>query len=154
MNSGLAAKIAADAVIVKTLATDFANASAAAAPGVCSQLQGALGVYQADQQQVLQLAQVSDTNTQAKITLLVGLSINVFSIIVSLIPSCQKAALARAERRAAVTEPPMPARIFVVTYNNIMVAKTGNLVVDNATHGLQIHQHGKATRILTLGYAK
>jgi hypothetical protein len=47
MNAGLAAKIAADVVILKTLATDFANASATAAPGVCSQMQAALGVYQA-----------------------------------------------------------------------------------------------------------
>src|SRR5580692_8429849 len=63
LNSGLEAKIDGDANAVKTLAGDFAQASAASAPGACQQLQAAVSTYQADQQLVLQAAQVSDSNT-------------------------------------------------------------------------------------------
>src|SRR6202451_4808938 len=70
VNSELAAKINADATVIKTLATDFAKASSGSAPGVCQQLQAAVGAYQSDQALVLQAAQVKDANTQSKITLL------------------------------------------------------------------------------------
>jgi len=49
VNSNLAAKINADAAVIKTLAADFAKASSGAAPGKCSQLQAAVADYQADQ---------------------------------------------------------------------------------------------------------
>src|ERR1700680_3141932 len=64
VNANLAAKISADATIIKTLAGDFAKASSGSAPGICQQLQAAVNVYQADQQLVLQIAQVGDPNTQ------------------------------------------------------------------------------------------
>ena len=73
LNSNLAAKINADATAIKTLAADFAKVSSGSAPGVCQQLQAAVSAYQADQQLVLQVAQVSDSNTQTKIMLLTGL---------------------------------------------------------------------------------
>src|SRR5271165_4419190 len=60
VNTNLEAKINADATVIKTLAGDFAKASSSAAPGVCSQLNAAIGDYQADQALVLQVAQVSD----------------------------------------------------------------------------------------------
>lgn len=69
-NASLAAKVDADSVAIKTLAGDFAEVSAESEPGVCQQLQAAVSAYQADQQMVLQVAQVSDPNTQTKITLL------------------------------------------------------------------------------------
>jgi hypothetical protein len=72
VNSALAAKVTSDATDIKTLASDFAAASSASAPGICQALQSAVSVYQADQQLVLQVAQVSDSNTQTKITLLAG----------------------------------------------------------------------------------
>jgi hypothetical protein len=57
----------------KTLAFAFSIAISLvvtqSAPGVCQQLQAAIGAYQTDQQLVLQVAQVSDLNTQTKITL-------------------------------------------------------------------------------------
>src|ERR1019366_2785949 len=47
MNSNLAAKINADATVIKTLAGDFAKASSGSAPGVCQQLQAAVSAYHA-----------------------------------------------------------------------------------------------------------
>src|ERR1700687_1781781 len=64
VNSNLAAKINADATVIRTLAADFAKASSGSAPGVCQQLQAAVSAYQADQQLVLEVAQVSDSKTQ------------------------------------------------------------------------------------------
>src|ERR1019366_593099 len=49
VNNNLKAKINAAAKITKTLAGDFAKASSGSAPGVCQQLQAAVGTYQADQ---------------------------------------------------------------------------------------------------------
>src|SRR5271163_3433082 len=60
-NSNLVAKINTDAAIIKTLASDFAQASSGSASGICQQLQAAVSVYQTDQQLVLQVAQVSDS---------------------------------------------------------------------------------------------
>src|SRR5271168_2183796 len=51
-SSNLSAKINADAADIETLAADFAKASSGSAPGVCQQLQAAVGAYQADQQLV------------------------------------------------------------------------------------------------------
>ena len=92
MNNNLAAKINADATDIKTLAADFAKASSGSAPSVCQQLQAAVNVYQADQQMVLQVAQVSDSETQTKITLLAGLIAGTVNAITAVIPSCQDAA--------------------------------------------------------------
>jgi len=89
VNSNLEAKINADAAVIKTLAGDFAKASSSAAPTVCSQLQAAISTYQADQQLVLSAAQVSDLNTQTKITLLAGLVADTVQSIAAVIPACQ-----------------------------------------------------------------
>src|SRR5580700_10260289 len=95
MNSNLAAKINADATDIESLAADFAKASSDSAPGVCQQLQAAVGVYQADQQMVLQIAQVSDSETQTKITLLAGLVAGTIDAITAVIPSCQNGVSSR-----------------------------------------------------------
>ena len=92
VNANLEAKINADATVIKTLAGDFAKASSGSAPGVCQELQGAVSAYEADQQLVLQVAQVSDPGTQTKIVLLTDLVGGTISAIAAVIPSCQKAA--------------------------------------------------------------
>jgi hypothetical protein len=136
VNSNLEAKINADAAVIKTLAGDFAKASSSAAPTVCSQLQAAISTYQADQQLVLSAAQVSDLNTQTKITLLAGLVAGT----VQSIGQTFKAA------------PPYGLSTFVTHYNSILVAPTGNKAVDAATRKLQVHQHSKIVREVTFGW--
>jgi hypothetical protein len=146
MDSNLAAKINADATVIKTLAGDFAKASSGSAPGVCQQLQAAVEAYQADQALVLQVAQVSDSKTQTKITLLANLIAGTVQAITAVIPSCQ--ANAQASFNAP---PPYSVSTFADHYNSILVAPTGNAAVDAATPALKIHRHSKLVRAVTFG---
>jgi hypothetical protein len=147
VNGNLAAKISADAIVIKTLAADFAQASSGSAPGVCQQLQAAVSAYQVDQQLVLQVAQVSDSNTQTKITLLADLVAGTVNAITAVIPSCQNAAATRRMK----TAPSYSAYTFADHYNSILVAKTGNAVVDAVTPKLKLHRHSKLVRSVTFG---
>jgi hypothetical protein len=147
MNSNLAAKINADAAVIKTLAADFVKASSASAPGVCQQLQAAVSAYQTDQQLVLQAAQVTDSNTQTKITLLSDLVASTLDAITAVIPSCQNASAARSMKAA----PPYNAATFADDYNSILLSPTGNAAVDAATPKLKLHRHSKFFRSVTFG---
>jgi hypothetical protein len=147
MNTNLEAKINADATVIKTLATDFAKASSGSAPGVCQELQAAVSAYQADQQLVLQAAQVSDSNTQTKITLLANLVAGTVNAITAVIPSCNDAAASRNLK----AQPPYSISTFAAHYNSILVAPTGNPAVDAATRKLKLHQHSKLVRAVSFG---
>jgi len=147
VNSNLAAKINADAAVIKTLAADFAKASSGAAPGKCSQLQAAVADYQADQALVLQVAQVSDPNTQTKITLLANLVAGTVDAITAVIPSCQNAASTQSMKAT----PPYSVSTFADHYNSILVAKTGNAAVDAMTPKLKLYRHSKFVRAITFG---
>jgi hypothetical protein len=147
VNSNLAAKINADAAAVKTLAAGYATATSSAAPGVCSQLQAAVSTYQADQQLVLQVAQVSDPKTQTKIMLLANLVAGTVDAITAVIPSCQDAA----SPQGVKSVPAYGISTFVEHYNSILVAKTGNAAVDAATPRLKLHRHSKLARTVTFG---
>ena len=145
MNSELAAKINTDSSAIETLASDFAKFSSLAAPGMCSQLDAAIGTYQQDQQTVLQLAQVSDQATQMKIVLLSGLVAGTIEAITAVIPSCQ------ANTQVLKAAPPLNVKNFATSYNAILVAKTGNAAVDALTPKLVIHRHSKFVRVVTVG---
>ena len=147
VNGTLAAKITADAAAVKTLAADFAKVSAESAPGVCQQLQAAVSAYQAAQQLVLQVAQVSDSNTQTKITLLANLVAGTVNAITAVIPPCQNAAATRSIKFASLYS----VSTFTAHYNSILVAKTGNAAVDAATPKLKLHRQSKFARSVTFG---
>lgn len=150
MNSGLQAKINTDAASIKSLAADFAKASSAAAPSVCSQLDAAIQAYSADQSQVLQLAQVSDPATQTKITLLLNLVTGTVAAITAVIPSCQNAAVVKSFR---ASKPPLSVANFVSEYNAILVVPVPNQNVNARTKQLKLHQHSKLVRYATFGYA-
>src|ERR1700716_400845 len=147
VNANLAAKIDADATSIKTLAGDFAKASSGSAPGVCQQLQAAVNVYQADQQLVLQIAQVGDSNTQTKITLLADLVAGTVDAILAVIPSCQNVAVTRNMK----TAPSYSVSTLADHYNSILLAPTGNAAVDAATPSLKLHRHSKLVRAVTFG---
>jgi len=147
VNGDLAAKINADATLIKALAADFAKASSGSAPGVCQQLQAAVSAYQADQELVLSVAQVSDPNTQTKITLLADLVAGTVNAITAVIPSCQNAAAIRSTK----ITPLYSVSTFADHYNSILVAKTGNAAVDAVTPKLKIHHHSKLVRSVTFG---
>ncbi len=147
MNSSLAAKISGDATAIKTLAGDFAKASSQSAPGVCQQLQAAIGAYQADEQLVLQVAQVSDANTQTKITLLSNLVAGTVEAITAVIPACNNASSSGSFRAA----PPYSVSSFAAHYNEILLTPTGNAAVDAATAKLKLRRHSELARSVTFG---
>jgi len=147
-DGNLVAKIDTDAAAIKTLAADFAKDGST---NVCSTLQLAIATYAADQKLVLQVAQVSDPNTQTKITLLADLVTGTVQAITAVIPSCQvPASLAKSFK----AEPPLKVRIFVSEYNKILVIKTGKKEVDALTPKLVIHEHSKFARYVTAGGLK
>lgn len=143
MNSNLATKINGDAAVIKTLAADFAKDGSGNA---CQNLQAAIVTYSADQALVLQVAQVTDPNTQTKITLLMALVSGTVQAITAVIPSCP--ANAQAALKAL---PPYSVSSFTDHYNSILVAPTGNAAVDAATPGLKLHRHSKFVRAVTFG---
>jgi hypothetical protein len=149
VNSNLAAKINTDVADIKTLAADFAKRSSGPATGVCQQLQAAVNAYQADQQLVLQIAQVNDPNTQTKITLLAGLVAGTVDAILAVIPSCQNAAVAHKIKMKI--DPLYIVSNFSDRYNDILMAPTGNAVVDAATPKLRLHRHSVFARAVTFG---
>jgi hypothetical protein len=149
VNLALSNKITTDAATVKTLANDFATASAAAAPTACAQLQSAINVYSADQTQVMSLAQVSDPATETKIETLSALVSGTVVAITAVIPNCQQAAQFKAALEKSAV--PLPLKTFVKSYNNILTTKTGNQAVDGYTKSHGVHVHSKFVRVITLG---
>jgi hypothetical protein len=146
-DSELSAKINTDANAIKTLAADFAEASAMSSPGVCQQLQSAISTYQGDQQTVFEIAQVGDANTQSKITLLADLVGGTVTAITALIPSCQDAKLTPRMDGGKI----LNISTFATYYNSILVAKTGNAAVDAATPKMKLREHPKLVRWATFG---
>lgn len=144
VNAVQVAKINTDASAIESLASDFAGASSLAAPGVCSELQTAIGVYQQDQQLVLSTAQVSDPNTETKITLLSDLVTGTVDAILAVLPSCHGSQIA-----ASQSATPLSLKSFVTTYNTILTAKTGNAAVDALTVKCRLHQHSRFVRRVT-----
>lgn len=153
VNSGLAAKINGDAANLKTIAQDLANASAAAQPQVCAQLQAALTTYESDLPAVLQVAQVSNVNTQNKIETLSALVVGVFGSIEPLIPNC-KAPAAATFKANLQGGPPLTVKNFVQSYNAVLLSPVNDPPVDQNVHKFKLHNHSLGIRILTLGIAK
>jgi hypothetical protein len=149
VNAQEVAKINGDATALKSLASDYATASAAAAPGVCSQLNAAIGVFGQDITAVEAVAQVTDVNTQTKITLLFSLVSGTVQAITAVVPSCKAGVVANYK-----SVPPLSVKNFVADYNARLVAKTGNASVDALTPKLKLHQHSKLVRYASAGLLK
>jgi len=152
VNAALAAKINTDAATIKTVASDFAAASASAAPAACAQLQAAISTYSADQAQVMQLASISDPATQSKVEVLSGLVAGTVTAILATIPNCSQAATMKAGLEK--TTVPLPLKTFVSSYNSTLKVPTGNVAVDTFTSKHAIHVHSKFVRMVSLGYAE
>lgn len=149
VNAALKTKINSDAAALKSIASDYATASAAAAPDVCSQVNAEIGVFGQDIASVLAIAQVSDVNTQMKITLLSDLVTGTVQAITAVVPSCKAGVVANFK-----SVPPLSVKNFVADYNARLVAKTGNASVDALTPKLRLHQHSKLVRYASAGLLK
>jgi hypothetical protein len=149
VNTSLSSKVNSDVASVETLYTDFSSASATSKPGIEGQLNAAMGVLNNDLNDIYNVAQVSDKNTQAKITALVGLIGTAINIVEATLPSTPSA------MKASLQPTALNASGLADSWNKILVAKTGNAKVDDFTkHAHKIHNHGFFVRTITVGVAK
>lgn len=146
LNTSLVAKITADTASLKSLYNDFSAANSTdSKTSIEAAIATNFATLNADLGTVFALAQVSDPNTQAKVTALIGLVESAVQIAEAAIPSTK----AQAIRPLALN----PSSL-VDSYNKILVAKTGNAKVDAATPNMEIHIHGWLVRHATAGMLK
>lgn len=142
----LPAKVGADVAAVEKLFTDYEAAATNAKATVLAQLNAGFSVLQGDFSTVLTLAHVSDVNTQAKLTALVGLIGSALRIAEGFIIVTPAA--------TAVQPLKLTPGSFVDSWNAMLTAKTGNAQVDAFTaHNGHLHLHGKFVRVVSLGMA-
>lgn len=153
VDANLTAKITQDAANLKTLSTDLAAASAAAAPTICAQTQAAANALTADAGLVLQVVQVSAASSQTNAMDVFQEGDAFVNTIVGLLPSCavppaaaKKAFLDKAQALDSGT--------LRRAYNTALTHRTGNALVDayNKNHKLPVH--GRFVHVLTLDRVK
>jgi hypothetical protein len=146
VNTAAVSKISADVAGLEKLYSDWQAADAANQGSVAGQINAGFSVLTQDLTQVLSIAQVSDPNTQAKITALIGLIETAVNIAEAAIPATKA--------RATLTAIELTANGLADSYDKILVARTGNATVDAFTPHHKIHNHGKFVRVVTAGVAK
>lgn len=149
-NTALPAKVSADVAALEKLYADFEAANSTSKGSIEAEIQAGFTTLNADLSSVFSVAQVSDKNTQAKITALIGLVESAVQIAEAAIPTPTPATLA-AVRVAPVK---LDAESFVSSFNKILTAKTGNQEVDEKTPHLRIHHHGMFLRVVSFGAAQ
>jgi hypothetical protein len=149
-NTSISDKVSADVAAIEKLYADYQSAAASQKAGVQGEIQAAFTTLNSDLGSVFQLAQVSDKNTQAKITVLVGLIETGVNLALAVInPPVAAASLKGAQ------SPSLTAAQLVSSFNATLTAKTGNAKVDALTPKLaKLHVHGKFVRMVTFGAAK
>ena len=141
----IASKVSADVASIESIYNDWTIASAQAKPGLEGQIDAGFVTLNSDLNQVFSVAQVSDQNTQAKVTALVGLIETAVHIAEAAIPT-------PTGRLMAKNPPSMSANQLVDSYNKILVAKTGNKSVDAFTPKHKLHKnHSTIFHVVTLG---
>ncbi|MGH9710156.1 MAG: hypothetical protein ACRD37_06390, partial [Candidatus Acidiferrales bacterium] len=144
-NMGLASKVGADTAALEKLYADFESANAGSKGSIKSEINATFSTLNADLSTVFALAQVSDKNTQVKITALIGLVQSAVAIAEAAIPSPTPKAI------APIT---LNASSLISSFNKVLVAKTGNPAVDKATPKMKLHIHSKLVRLASLGFAQ
>ena len=150
----------ADLQLVQSLIAAYQKADAAAQAGILNQIQSALNAAQGNLQGILPALHIKDAATQAKITAVIGIVISEVQSLAAVVPLVQGSGAMNAKLSLQSQNPhfsqnqvgmghpsvPLSAREFVRSYNTVMAAKSGNVSLDSAGHGLQIHRHGTAWR--------
>lgn len=150
VNTALASKVTADVAAIETLDTDLITATAASAPGIRGDINAGFTVLTQDLGSIFVLANVSDVNTQAKLTALIDLIQSAVNIAEAAIPGNTPTSM-RTLRFGATSIPNLDASTLVGSWNQILVAKTGNKFVDAYTPKHKLHYHSKVWRIATAG---
>ncbi|MGH9727504.1 MAG: hypothetical protein ACRD4V_02795 [Candidatus Acidiferrales bacterium] len=146
-NLSLSSKVGADVAGIEKLYADFEAANSASKGAIKAEINAGFTTLNADLGTVFAIAQVSDKNTQAKITALIGLVQSAIAIAEAAMPSSSPSA-------AVVTPLSLDANSLVSSFNKILVAKTGNPAVDRATPHMKLHIHGGFVRMASMGFAQ
>jgi hypothetical protein len=126
-----AATVSADLTLVRTLLTQYNAATAADKPNFLAKLSDALQVVNGDLGMLLPALHISNPQTQAKVTAMVGLVAAEISAIQALVGAAQgKTSLPRNAPKA------MDAKSFQGAYRTLVKAPTGYAPLDQATTAL------------------
>ena len=135
----------------------YQKADESAKAGILSQIQSAIEAVQEKLQGLLPALHIQDAATQTKITAVVGIVLSEVESLAAIVPLANPKSspmvMAQAARQAK-KQAPLTAGEFVSSYNATLTAKTGNADLDRTTAGLQIHRHGKAARVASVGVLK
>jgi len=149
------AQAGADLQLIQALVAAYQNADETAKPGILNQIQTAIGTVQGNLQGLLPALHIQDAATQAKITAVVGIVLSEVQSLAAIVPLVASNASPKMMAKAVQTKKvPLTASEFVASYNATLTAKTGNVELDRATSGLQIHVHSKVERWGTVGVLK
>jgi hypothetical protein len=146
----------ADLKLIQSLIAQYQNADAAERPGLLNQIQAALSAAQISLNGLLPALHITDADTQAKISAVIGVVLAEIQSLAELLPIVDPGASAGAVAIAAnqIKRPPLKAGQFVDSYNAVMTAKTGRAQLDHTTATLRIHLHGKFARWASAGLLK
>ena len=126
-----ATAVSADLTVVQTLLNQYNTAVAADKLGFLNKLQDALQVVSSDLGTLLPALHISNPQTQAKVTAMVGLVVAEVSAIAALVNAAQgKTSVARGTPKV------MDAASFKAAYKTVVKAPTGYAPLDQATTGL------------------
>jgi hypothetical protein len=143
--------------LIQSLIAAYQKADATVQPGILNQIQTAIGAVQSNLQGLLPALHIQDAVTQAKITAVVGIVLSEVQSLAAIVPLVSSNAspvmMAKAVAQTK-TRAPLGTEEFVKSYNATLTAKTGNVDLDRATVGFQIHVHGKAARWASVGMLK
>ena len=151
VTGSLQAKVTADSAAANTLIVSLSTSATANKGSVVNEINGAFTTLEADLGSVFTLAQVSDPNTQAKLTSLIGLVQGLVQIAEAAVPAAAPVATTASAR---VSAPPVTSAEFINTWNATLTAKTGITKIDQWTAKNTYHRHGKFVRVLSLGAAQ
>jgi len=126
-----AATVSADLTLVQTLLKQYNSAAAADKPGFLNKLNDALQVVSSDLGTLLPALHISNPQTQAKVTAMVGLVAAEISAIEALVSAAQgKTSIPRNAPKV------MDAKSFSAAYKTLVKAPTGYAPLDQATKAL------------------
>jgi hypothetical protein len=133
-NTNAATKVSSDVAGIETIYNTWVTASATAQPGLEGEIDAGFTTLNTDLSSIFSIAQVSDPNTQAKVSALISLVQTAVGIAEAMIPSPAGRLMAVKTKNNKLTVNQM-----VDSWNGVLVAKTGNVAVDEFTPKHKLH---------------
>jgi len=128
--------VQADLTTLKTLLDQYNAASVSAKPGVLAEIQTAIGVAQTDLATLLPALHITNPQTVAKITAIIGLVAAEIQSVASLVSIAQGKT---SGWRILTAKQPLNAKQFKASYKTVVKAPSGYAPLDQATAGLVLN---------------